>query len=62
MFQVLLAVQANSLSMLHPDYSILAARLFVARIYKVTPKSFSQWVRKYGTGASDVGLLRPLLI
>lgn len=34
----------------HPDYSVLAARVLVSKIYKTTVKSFSRWVNTYGTG------------
>ena len=36
----------------HPDYSILAARVLTGKIYKNTPKSFSTWVRTFGSGTS----------
>ena len=48
--QAQLAVQTNTLSVQHPDYSILAARVLVSKIHKSTLKCFSTWVRLYGTG------------
>ncbi|KAI0712985.1 ribonucleotide reductase [Cerioporus squamosus] len=33
----------------HPDFSILAGRLYVAGLHKVTDKSFVNWVSSYGT-------------
>lgn len=34
----------------HPDYSLLAGRVYVAALHKYTVKSFSEWVLSNGTG------------
>ncbi|PIL26481.1 hypothetical protein GSI_12239 [Ganoderma sinense ZZ0214-1] len=48
--QGLLALISNSFTFVHPDYGILAGRLFAHRIHKATMKSFSAWVSTYGNG------------
>ena len=49
-----LAMETNSRSTFHPDYALLAGRVFVDRIHRVTKKRFSDWVTYYGTGESAV--------
>ena len=42
--QVFLAETVSTFSSRHPDYSILAGRIYVAYIHKRVQKRFSEWV------------------
>ena len=59
--QAQLALHTNSLSTQHPDYSVLAARVFLCKIYKATVKCFSVWVASYGTGRVFLSLVESML-
>ena len=48
--QTLTALSAANMTTLHPDYSILAARLELVSLHKRTPKSFSAFVAKTKAG------------
>ena len=52
-------MQTNSLSMEHPDYSRLAARVLATKMHKTTIKSFSRWVNTYGNGLFIVSIIYP---
>ncbi|KAI1782644.1 briggsae CBR-RNR-1 protein [Ganoderma leucocontextum] len=43
-FQIFLAEIVSTFSARHPDYSILAGRVYVSYIHKRVPKRFSTWV------------------
>ena len=45
-------METNSRSSFHPDYALLAGRVFVDRIHRATKKRFTDWVTCYGTGES----------
>ena len=40
------------MSSAHPDYSVLAGRIFTVYLHKRIDKSFSDWVTTWGTGKS----------
>jgi len=59
---VLAAETAAALTPTHPDYSILAARICVTSLHKVTPKSFSQVIEQlYSYVDPKTGLKAPLI-
>ena len=58
----LAAETAASLSVLHPDYSLLASRIAVSNLHKNTTKSFSQTIKKlYEYVEPKTGLHSPLI-
>lgn len=59
---VLAAETAASLTPTHPDYSILASRICVTSLHKVTPKSFSQVIEQLYTYVDPkTGLKSPMI-
>jgi ribonucleoside-diphosphate reductase alpha chain len=59
---VLAAETAAALTPTHPDYSILAARISITSLHKVTPKSFSQVIEQlYNYVDPKTGLKAPLI-
>ena len=59
---VLAAETAAALTPTHPDYSILAARISITSLHKVTPKSFSQVIENlYSYVDQKTGLKAPMI-
>jgi ribonucleoside-diphosphate reductase alpha chain len=59
---VLAAETAAALTPTHPDYSILAARISITSLHKVTPKSFSQVIDQlYNYIDTKTGMKAPLI-
>lgn len=59
---VLAAETAAALTPTHPDYSILAARISITSLHKVTPKSFSQVIESLYTYVDPkTGLKAPMI-
>jgi ribonucleoside-diphosphate reductase alpha chain len=59
---VLAAETAAALTPTHPDYSILAARISITSLHKVTPKSFSQVIENlYSYVDPKTGLKAPMI-